>query len=173
MEKLTLNEANATDILEQTVSNRAPVALVALDYNWGAPVSGRFDQDFYQIWAAARIDLRPKSLKLLANYDQLWSAQSWSDKLSFDSVKDCGTHRLYFLYAQGCVSEFVLRLETEDGPVFYDNNGGFGVNYRIAAHSGRGTTAVAGDGAIRNLKGIVPISLLWRRHDNEKPTEHG
>jgi len=168
-EKLTLNEANATDLLEQIVKERTPVALVALDYNWGAPVSGRFDRDFYQIWAAARIDLRPKCMKLLANDDQIYSPASWSDKLTFDFVKDCKTHRLYLLCGQNLFSQFAIKLETEDGQVYYDNNGGFGVNYRINPHSGRGTTAVAGDGAIWDLKGIVPVSLLWRKHDKEQP----
>ncbi len=165
MEKFTLNEANATDLIEQIIGGRTPVALVGLDYNWGPPVSGRCDQDFYQIWAAARIDLQPKSVRLLANYDQYGCPQSWSDKRTFDFVKDCGTHRLYFLSVQSPFSEFVIKLETEGGHVYYDNNGGFGVNYRIVPYSGRGTTAVAGNGAIWNLKGIVPISLLWRRHD--------
>lgn len=168
MENLTLSEANATDILEQVVGNQTRVALVALDYNWGAPISGRFDYDFCQIWAAARLDLRPQCLKLLANYDQYGPTQSWSDKLAFELVKDCGSHRLYFLHVRSLFTEFAIKLETENGQDYYDNNGGFGRNYRIVPHSGRGTTAVAGDGAIRFLKDIVPVTMLWRRHDGVK-----
>ncbi len=167
MEKFTLTEANVTDLLAQIIPAYAPVALVALDYNWGPPVSGRFDRDFLQMWAAARIDLRPRAVKLLGNYEQYRGGRRiWSDRLMFDYVKDCDTHKLYLLSdVDGLSSEFVIKLETEDGHIYYDNNGGYGVNYRIVPYQGRGTTAVAGEGAIWSLKGIVPISLLQRKHD--------
>lgn len=162
MQKLTLTEANVTDILEQTVPGNAPVVLVALDYNWGPPVSGRFDTDFVQIWAAARKDLQPREVKLLMT--SYWQPQSWTEHLSFKHLGDCDTHSLYFLEVAHPVSEFVIKLETENYQVYYDNNGGYGVNYRLIPYSGRGTTAVAGEGAIWNLKAITPVSLLWRRH---------
>ena len=161
MEKYTLNQANARDILEQSKSS-SPITLVALDYNWGPPVSGRFDRDFYQIWAAARLDLRPRTVKLVSNIEQYWQPQKWSDKPAFTPVEDCGDYRLYFLSAPTYFSEFVIKMETGDGQTYYDNNGGFGINYRIMPHSGRGTTAIAGDGAIYKLTNITAIKLLWR-----------
>jgi hypothetical protein len=161
MQKLTLSEANVTDILEQSIAPKIPVVLVALDYNWGPPVSGRFDTDFVQIWAAARQDLRPRELKLLMKpYSQ---PELWTEELTFKHVSNQTAHGLYFLELSFAVLEFVIKLYTEDEQVFCDNNGGFGVNYRLTPYSGRGTTAVAGEGAIWNLKEITPVSLLWRR----------
>lgn len=159
MQKLTLTEANAADILEQTIARNTPVALVALDYNWGPPVSGRFDTDFVQIWAAARTDVRPRAVKLLLR--RPWESEKW-DEMPFQLMRECEHHGLYFVDA-GLLSEFVIKLETEDGRLYFDNNGGYGVNYRLNQYGGRGTTAVAGEGAIWKLKGIMPVSLLWRK----------
>lgn len=163
--KFTLSEENAIDLLEQTVSPMVAVALVAVDYNWGAPVSGRFDSDFLQIWAAARIDLHPRPPKLVGNYDRFGPSVNWSDKYAFERVRDCGTHALYFLNnALALGTEFVIMIEAEDGCVYYDNNGGYGVNYRLSPYGGRGTTAVNSGEAIVQLNGIVPIKLLWNKH---------
>ena len=163
MQKLTLTEANVIDILDQSIAAKTPVAMVALDYNWGPPVSGRFDTDFVQIWAAARIDLHPRQVKLLLKYH--WQPQNWSEDLAFSHICDRDTHSLYFLGIPFPIAEFVIKLETENSQFFYDNNGGYGCNYRLEPYSGRGTTAVAGDGAIWNFPTITQVRLLYRRHE--------
>lgn len=161
MQKLTLTEANVLDILEQTIDRRKPVSLVALDYNWGPPVSGRFDTDFVQIWAAVKKELMPRAVKLLMCSH--WQPEIWRDDLCFRHICDCDEYGVYFIEITYPLTEFVIKVETHDDREFYDNNGGFGLNYRLIPYSGRGTTAVAGDGAIRNFKTITPVQLLWRR----------
>jgi hypothetical protein len=113
------------------------VAFLARQSNWGPPISGRFDTDFHYIWAAADKALEPSTLNLLADVDQYWHPKIWSDRLTFDPVSDIDGHRLYFLSSPGHFSEFALRLTAASGARYYDNNGGFGLNYRIAPRSGR------------------------------------
>lgn len=60
----TLNALEVADILRSSRST-PPVCLVALDCNWGPPVSGHFDTDFLQVWAAAAIRLKPKRVSLV------------------------------------------------------------------------------------------------------------
>jgi hypothetical protein len=61
-------ESSVIDILSPNLSTKIPVLFVAIDYNWGPPISGRFDVDFLQIWAAAKTSIGPKTVRLLGNY---------------------------------------------------------------------------------------------------------
>jgi hypothetical protein len=141
----TLNAFEVADILRSSRST-PPVCLVALDCNWGPPVSGRFDTDFLQVWAAAAIRLKPKRVSLVGARDD----SKWNIEVDLDPVLTVGGMQLCFA-ALGSQHEFpnqfVIRMESEDGSVFYDNNGGDGVNYRLVAYHGRMTSAVVGDGA--------------------------
>ena len=163
LHKFTLTESNVIDILRPNLSTNIPVLLVAIDYNWGPPVGRRFDVDFLQIWAAAKTSIGPKTVRLLGNYGP---NQTWVDDEQFQHVKDCGERQLYLLQSYPRPTptyfEFVIKLETTNGQVCYDNNGGFGVNYRLKPHVGLGTSAVAGDGAIWNFGGFVNFRLLKR-----------
>jgi hypothetical protein len=164
MEKFTITEQNAIDLLEQR-AKPMPVQLVAIDYNWGPPVSGRFDNDFCQIWAAVRKDLKPKEVRLLGNYDRNLGPGQWSDALVFEKRRDCGELELYFLDSPlALATEFVVAMLTTDGRMFYDNNGGYGINYRLVQYMGRGTTAIVAENAIYKLNGITPITLLRKSH---------
>ena len=180
LNKFTLTESSVIDILSQNVSANDPVALVAIDYNWGPPVSGRFDVDFLQIWAAAKTSIGPKTVRLLGNYGVDYPGHTgpstsrppdptygiWVDDLQFQHVKDCGEHQLYLLLRSGGSApllptpltylEFVIKLETTNGQVYYDNNGEFAANYGLKPYLGSGTSAVAGEGAIWNFKDPIP-----------------
>jgi hypothetical protein len=141
----TLNARDVADILK-SIRSTPPVGLVALDCNWGPPVSGRFDTDFLQVWAAAATSLKPKRVSLRGARDN----SEWNIEVDLNPVSTEGEMHLFFA-ALGSQYEFpnqfVIRMESEDGSVFYDNNGGYGVNYRLVAYHGRMTSAVVGDGA--------------------------
>jgi hypothetical protein len=141
----TLNAHDVEDILKSAKST-PPVCLVALDCNWGPPVSGRYDNDFLQVWAAADTSLKPKRVSLLGARDN----SEWNIEVHLDPVSTVGKMQLYFV-ARGSQFEFpnrfVIRMESEDGSVFYDNNGGHGADYQLVAYGGRMTSAVIGDGA--------------------------
>ncbi len=158
----TLNARDVADILKSI--GRPPVCLVALDCNWGPPVSGRFDTDFLQVWAAAATSLKPKRVSLWG--ESLWPARDnseWNIEVNLNPVSTEGEMLLFFSEL-GSRSEFpdqfVIRMESEDGSVFYDNNGGYGVNYRLVRCGGRMTSAVVGDGA-KTGPG-APNGAIWR-----------
>ena len=159
MNSFTLTESSVVNILSPNLGTNIPVLLVAIDYNWGPPTSGRFDVDFLQIWAAAKTSIAPKTVRLLGNYGP---NHTWVDELQFQPVRDCGERQLYLLDqgAVGLSTEFVIKVETTNGQVYYDNNGG--ANYRLEPYVGRGTSAVAGDGAIWSFPGFVNYHLLKR-----------
>jgi hypothetical protein len=159
----TLTESSVVDILTPNLRTNTPVLLVAIDYNWGPPVSGRFGVDFVQLWAAAKSNIGPKTVRLLGNCGP---NHTWVDDLQFQHVRDCGERQLYLLVQQGPIgrgpdplpTEFVIKLETADGQVYYDNNNGS--NYRLKPYLGRSTSAVEGQGAIRIFEGFVNYRLL-------------
>jgi hypothetical protein len=166
----TLDIRDVTDILK-SIKSTPPVCLVALDCNWGPPVSGRFDNDFLQIWAAADTRLKPKRVSLLGARDN----SGWTIKVDFASVSTMGNMELFFASLGSQYqfpNQFVIRMEDEGGSTFYDNNGGYGVNYRLVAYQGRMTTAVIGDpektgpgapnGAIWLLPKFTPYVLAAR-----------
>jgi hypothetical protein len=159
LKPFTLTESSVVDILSQNPSTNGPVLFVAIDYNWGPPVGGRFDEDFLQLWAAVKTEIGAKTVRLLGNYGLNWT---WVDDLQFQHVRDCGERQLYLLWGVGSrlPTEFVIKLEAADGQVYYDNNGGS--NYRLKQYGGRGTSAVAGEGAILNFEGFVNFRLLKR-----------
>ncbi len=134
-------DANAAAAIAATMKN-SPVSLAALDCNWGPPVSGRFDTDFLQAWACAQTALKPKSVTLEGAKDD----SDWNIRGDFSPVQAVGDLTLYFLsMSYGFPNQFVIRMETEDGAVYCDNNGGYGVNYRLKSYGGRVTSAVAGN----------------------------
>lgn len=160
MQPYTLTESDVIDLLTPSLTSNEPVLMVAVDYNWGPPISGRFDVDFLQVWAAPRSDLRPRRVSLLGNYGP---QGAWSNALALRQVRDLGTRQLYLLdSAAGLATELVIEMEAGDGTLYYDNNGGYGVNYRIARYQGRGASAIAGADAIRALAEPTSFRLVAR-----------
>jgi len=157
----TLNADDVAAILKATQTT-PPVQLVALDANWGPPVSGRTDTDFLQVWAAAATSRKPKRVSLSGAR----VTGEWNIQVDLEPVATVGDVQLFFA-ALGpsqyeFPSQFVIQMESEDGSVYCDNNGGYGVNYRLDPYRGRMTSAVVGDGAIWLLPKFTPFVLAAR-----------
>lgn len=141
------------------------VGLTAIDYNWGPPVSGRFDSDWMHVWACWAGDPESGSMHL--------QGTQWDDDWALDSLFEIvGTvlHRrmssaltLFHLDLKGPFpTEFVLRFDHSDGRRLYDNNGND--NYAIpvrVGYWGRGLSALATEDAIWDFGRIVPCTQYW------------
>jgi hypothetical protein len=86
----------------------------------------------------------------------------WTIEVGLTRVSTEGEMALFFAAMHNPFefpTQFVIRMECEDGSMFYDNNGGEGVNYRLAAYGGRMTSAVVGD---RSKAGPgAPGGAIW------------
>lgn len=140
----TLDGTDVADILMPALSY-SPVHFVAIDCNWGPPVSGRFDHDFLLDWVATDVRLRPKRVSLLGARNQT----EWDIEVDLDLVSTVGVWQLFFLLSLGSQIEFPdrceIRMEGEDGAIYHDNYGGHGVDYRLVPYKGRMTSSIIGD----------------------------
>lgn len=140
------------------------VHLIAVDYNWGPPIPGRFDTDFLRIWAVAQGDGSTGAVFLQGAQQGKWSINT---RLGFQRVLSAptqspSTYGLYFLElgsSYGFPDEFVIRFD-KDGTSYYDDNGGFGHNYHLVPNQGHGASAIAGAEAIFALPDISPTRLF-------------
>lgn len=146
------------------------VKLLALDCNWGPPISGRFDEDFLRMWVIAVGDASSGRVSL-QGAENRWRADSpnpykeWSIDRRFEFQKYIGAEvgvGLYHLETGTIPAEFVIRYEVGDGQVHYDNNGGFGRNYRLEQYGGRAASVIAGSNALFLLRDITPVTLFWK-----------
>ena len=64
MNSYTLSEEQVVQIVKAGLNSNAEVRLAAIDYNWGPPISGRFDSDFTQVWAVVNSAVRPANVML-------------------------------------------------------------------------------------------------------------
>jgi len=92
----------------------------------------------------------------------LWAKHhnTWEDLAQFKYLETFGEHLLYKVNTGRMPEEFVIKVETKTGQVHYDNNGNIGVNYRLQPYSGRGATALKGEGFVYKLPGIISSILL-------------
>lgn len=137
------------------------VRLLAVDCNWGPPVSGRFDTDYLNVWAA--VSGQPEGTLFLQGQRV---GGSWDLELPFQPVgpvqaEGSATVTVYSLTV-GSQSQFpqqcVLRFDMTDGGSIYDNNGGH--NYALVPYQGRGASGVSTTEAIFVLSGISPYTLF-------------
>ena len=141
---------------------RDTVQLVAVQYNWGPPVSGRFDNDFMNIWAAAQEPARPGSVLLHgahANGD--WSIETPFDRAASFSNPAGIDYQLFSLAlgsANDFPAQFVLRFDDGNGNVHYDNN--HGANYVVEPYRGWGLSSVRSGAYILDLGRILPCQLF-------------
>ena len=119
----------------------AAVSVMSILCNWGPPVPRRSDPDFLDIWAVADQALRPTSIAAYgceSVHDGSDHSQ-WHDIGEFVKSKDADVHgrNVGLYHFSGLpVDEFVVRLTDSRGKSYYDNNGGYGINYRLRRYHG-------------------------------------
>lgn len=118
-----------------------PVSVVSILCNWGAPVSGRYDPDFLDIWVVADDSLNPSAIVLhgCSTGSEGTSGSRWLDIGEFVKIETAdinGRSVGLYHYSGPPVDEFVVRLTDHRGSHHYDNNGGYGVNYRLRRYHG-------------------------------------
>ena len=145
--------------IARSIDRSVLVRLAALDCNWGAPVSGRFDTDFLQVWAVVDARMQPQRVSLSGRRFE----DAWNVHAELSCVGEVEGRGLYYLALSSQTqfpTEFVVLLETQNGSIYYDNNGGFGVNYRLTPYAGRVTSAVVG--ASQKSGSGAPNGAIWR-----------
>jgi hypothetical protein len=161
-----LTAVEALTLAQQTA--RGEVRLIAAEYNWGPPISGRFDTDFMHIWAAARVGTGSLFL-----HGQRTNGD-WSIDIPFERAASFTTpdHVDYDFYSltlgspQDFPTQFVLRLDRGNGENRYDNNNG--ENYRIEPYRGPGVSAIRHGAAIFDLGRILPCKLFWAEYSPQR-----
>jgi hypothetical protein len=118
--------------LSHVKKSDVPVMLAAVDGNWGAPVSGRADTDFLNIWVIAKADSSGKVY--------VYGARSgnWNISAAMTYQEDLGDG--YGLFKFTALSqyqfpdEFIIRFDINSNESAYDNNNA--ANYKITAYHG-------------------------------------
>ena len=156
-----LTDDDAKALARQKAGNT--VSFIALDCNWGPPISGRADTDYFEIWAAAKKEGKgSKAGKGDKVYVQGARNGVWDVDVEMKKIADLDNHTLYHLsmgVGSDAPEEFVIRLVREDGTTLYDNNGN--KNYRVSRYIGHSVSAVATKEAIFDLGEIFPVRLYW------------
>lgn len=155
MNSYTLTEKQVVEIVKAGLNSNSEVRLAAIDYNWGPPISGRFDSDFTQVWAVVKSAVHPANVMLYGLFGNTWMDAPGP----FEKRQVIGEWELYYFAGGTPPAQFVIRLETEDGQTYYDNNGGFGNNYRIVPYDGRGTSNLVVGDVIYGFIGFVNYRL--------------
>jgi len=143
-EKWRLQEDEIQRLASRLFHPDSAVAVISILCNWGPPVSGRFDEDFLDVWAVTDDSLRPKSLVLygcgVAGDSQPVSTRAWRDVGEFGKSKAVDvTGRpvgLYHYSSSLPVDQFVVRLTDSRDEYHYDNNGGYGIDYHLHRYHG-------------------------------------
>jgi hypothetical protein len=136
-----LSEDEVELVASSPFRSGAIVSVITILCNYGAPVSGRFDEDFLDIWVAADESLNPRSVTLYGCGTMLEDPDrpNWRDIGEFVKSKmaDIQGRAVGLYHFSGPpVDEFVVRLTDDRGNHHYDNNGGYGANYRLRRHHG-------------------------------------
>lgn len=153
-----LSGSDATSLAQQIPVDG--VRLLGVDYNWGAPVSGRFDTDYLNVWAG--VSGQPSGSLFLQGQGV---NGSWDLELPFEvqgPVQGEGSavvtvYSLSVGNQNQFPQQFVLRFDFSDGGSIYDNNGWR--NYALVPYGGRGASGVSTPQAIFQLGGITPYRL--------------
>ena len=143
------------------MSELPAVAVVAVQYNWGPPISGRFDTDFLEVWVAA-VGTRPGAVWLHGARNGQWNVDR---ELPYRSTVMAGGTpvSLYSSNEGGAMpDEFCVQLIGESGHSHWDSNGGFGINYHLVPYQGYGASVIVAEEAICRLPGIESLRLSRR-----------
>lgn len=165
----TITKEVAIEIAKNIPKTSEKVRFVAIDYNWGPPIGHRTDTDFIQLWVVTTNKSKPKEVSLIGVYQNM---KNWDVKhqLSFVTRIEDSDYDLYFLNLETSrlPIEFVIKLECQDGSVHYDNNGGYGVNYKLLPYQGRYTSAHAGTDHIQIYPNFVRCQIISRNPGKSK-----
>ena len=136
------------------------VKFIAIDYNWGAPISGRFDTDWMRIWGVSIDDPEVGTLYLYGTKDDY----KWDVNIPFAPMSNLENPQYFLYYLElnriDFPVEFVLRFDRKDGTSYYDNNNE--KNYRILnANQGRGLSGIGTAEAIFDFESIIPCHLYF------------
>jgi hypothetical protein len=147
--------------LARVKKSDAPVALAAVDGNWGAPISGRANTDFLNIWVIAKADCAGK-VYVYGARSGTWNI---SDALTYqeDLGDGYGLFKFTSLSQWQFPDEFVIRFDINPNEFVYDNNNA--ANYKIAAYHGYFASVKISDKYIIDLKEIRAVNPL----DYRKP----
>ncbi|GHV07482.1 hypothetical protein AGMMS50229_14400 [Campylobacterota bacterium] len=156
MESL-LSDATVTALAKQKASSlfggSRKIALIAIDGNWGPPISGRFDSDFLNIWAAVPAGNKGEVILQGGRNGQ------WNISIPFQPLGKPEKISLYKLHlsVQGeFPDEFVIRLNC-GAETFYDNNDG--QNYRLTPYQRYFSSAAFNEQYILDFNSILPVVL--------------
>jgi hypothetical protein len=156
----------------------AILSVISIVSYYGAPVSGRFEDDFLDIWAAADDSFNPRSVTLYGcgTMSEDPNRPIWRDLGEFAksrTVNIKGRAVGLYRFSGSPVDEFVVRLTDHQGNHHYDNNGGYGANYHLRRYHEfqlncvRATTQKRGDWillfpkivGIRGAGGVATVGL--------------
>lgn len=137
------------------------VDLVATEYNWGPPVSGRVDEDFLSIWIVAK---QAEGIAFLQGAKN----GNWEINLPFDFIENFTVNEHIYSFFEIIINnpfhfpdEFVIRFEDIEGNKFYDNNKS--KNYLITPYVGYGLNAFSFENHLIRLDQITPIHIYEKK----------
>lgn len=136
--------------------------LVAMDYNWGPPIGGRFDTDHMNFWAKVKTSETGKLYLQGMQYNLGWNINTpftlVGNFVENNSSNEFSLYQLSLGSSQYAFpQEFVLRFDADNGNQYYDNNGGN--NYQISPSVGYGSSALCDDTIIFDLGEIIGYKM--------------
>ncbi len=143
-----IEETEIEAIASKTFPPHAVVSVISIVCFSGAPISGRYDEgDYLDVWAAVDESVNARSVVLYGcgTLSEDPNRPNWRDIGEFARCKTVeigGRSVGLYRFSGAPVDEFVVRLTDQLGEEHYDNNGGFGVNYRLRRYQGLQLTCV-------------------------------
>jgi hypothetical protein len=162
-----IEETEIEAIATQTFPQQAVVSVISVVCFSGPPVSGRYDEgDYLDVWAAVDESLHAKSV-VLYGCGTLSEDPNCPDWRDINELARCKTLQIrgrsvsVYRFSGAPVDEFVVRLTDSRGQTHYDNNGGFGVNYRLRRYQGLQVSCVRASNAFVSYGGSQTKRTNW------------
>ncbi len=143
--------------------NSATVKLVAMDYNWGPPISGRADSDSMNFWVKVKCEEEGKLFLQGKTVSGGWDLDIEFKKVgSYKEKNSSNKFTLYHLSMNAQYQfpeEFVIRFNTKTETEYYDNN--LSENYSISPFGGWGGSVICSKKAIFDLGEIRKYDMYF------------
>lgn len=139
--KSELTNETAVKMLKMRTGIMPEVCQIAMECNWGAPVSGRFDTDYLLLWAAAKCE---KDAKVYI-YGRHTGTSAWNIKTELLPGDELiNGYRLFKaeIHSQFEFPEEYVILMEKDSQSYYDNNNQ--KNYYITPYAGCTSSFITG-----------------------------